>query len=327
MDDYNDADFGKELERAKSDPALEARIGRGGKERLRKTVRILEHYDHAKQKHPYFCDRLIPGAADTAEQLFRLRLNYHHEAQANMLSASTVLDCEIAEVYDAIEKGDKEEAVEECYDAIAVLLRIIDVLSGDQPLGKPAPDAEQKPTSDDEPSWDEIKDRWDEGAIKSHEEAIKRLRKDIEARHRNTRQSKSCAAPETERKITVPLGKLPESDFHPLADLAKTFAKDYHEILKRRHERALGQIREMCKADGEPQNTGDFTYPPIDPDYGTMYCHCPDHVPGCMACEFCIEVHNLTAILQTSAFGDFKVKVQKHRKDEHPKQKGATDAH
>ena len=54
------------------------------------------------------------------------------------LSAEAVLNCELAEVYEAYARGDTAHAVEECYDAIAVLLRMIDVLEGRQALGDPA---------------------------------------------------------------------------------------------------------------------------------------------------------------------------------------------
>lgn len=42
-----------------------------------------------------------------------------------------------AEVCNAIARGDNAHAVEECYDTIAVLLRMVDVLEGRQCLGKP----------------------------------------------------------------------------------------------------------------------------------------------------------------------------------------------
>lgn len=149
-----------------------------------------------------------------------------HEAQANMLSASTVLDCEIAEVYDAIEKGDKEEAIEECYDAIAVLLRLIDVLSDDQPLGKPAPETsgdEGKPTPrifcqscGKETLLKEGDDR--RFCPCCHSSRVRFTDAPLPP-------PKSSAAPETERK-----GKTAD---------------------------------------------GNYEYPPIDPDYGTMRCCCP----------------------------------------------------
>ena len=49
----------------------------------------------------------------------------------------TLLNCEVWEVHDALFRGDNAHAVEECYDAIAVLLRVVDVIEGRQALGKP----------------------------------------------------------------------------------------------------------------------------------------------------------------------------------------------
>lgn len=61
------------------------------------------HYRHAVEKHPRFADRV-----------------------------SAVRSHGVAET-----RGDKANAVEECYDAIAVLLRMVDVPEGRQTLGKP----------------------------------------------------------------------------------------------------------------------------------------------------------------------------------------------
>lgn len=101
--------------------------------------KIREHYEHAKEKHPYFCDIitcLSESGADTHLDIYRPTL----EAQinANSVEASTVLLCEYQEAIQAYTHGNTAAAVEECYDTIAVLLRIIDVLEGRQALGDPA---------------------------------------------------------------------------------------------------------------------------------------------------------------------------------------------
>ena len=49
----------------------------------------------------------------------------------------TLLNCGVWEVHDALLHGDNAHAVDECYDAIAVLLRVVDVIEGRQALGKP----------------------------------------------------------------------------------------------------------------------------------------------------------------------------------------------
>jgi hypothetical protein len=43
---------------------------------------------------------------------------------------------------EAIANGDTDAAIEEAYDAIAVLLRVIDVLEGHQELGSPNKESE-----------------------------------------------------------------------------------------------------------------------------------------------------------------------------------------
>lgn len=112
-----------------------------------KTVGAIErHYFDAKEKHPYFCDDMIfippqlwPWAA---EGFFKGRLAFKRQrliesSRQNLVEYKHVLDCELAEMDEAIVKNNKSAAVEECYDAIAVLLRVVDVLEGRQALGKP----------------------------------------------------------------------------------------------------------------------------------------------------------------------------------------------
>ena len=100
--------------------------------------KIQEHYDRAREKHPYFCDMitcLSDIGANTHLEIYRSTLET--EKGVSAVEASTVLMCEVYEAIQAYKYGDKEAAVEECYDAIAVLLRMIDVLEGRQKLGKP----------------------------------------------------------------------------------------------------------------------------------------------------------------------------------------------
>ena len=106
--------------------------------------KIKEHYDHAREKHPYFCDLLQPIPATQeeidfliAKTLANIRVWNKTKAAENRLVWDSVLDCEVWEIREAIACRQPEYAIEECYDAIAVLLRVIDVLEGRQPLGKP----------------------------------------------------------------------------------------------------------------------------------------------------------------------------------------------
>ena len=104
---------------------------------------ILKHYNHAKEKHPYFCD-MIESPAPTNrgkkaqnDQLEWTRLIIKTDARRGSLRFGDLLECEVREAYEALYNGDKAQAVEELYDCIAVCLRAIDVLEGRQKLGKP----------------------------------------------------------------------------------------------------------------------------------------------------------------------------------------------
>lgn len=118
---------------------------------------ILMHYAHAKAKHPYFCDKIAPvdldkedkgGLADYRKSVKMSLSNMRSciEALINEgeLDWNDLVLCELWEVDEAIANGDTAHAVEECYDAIAVLLRTIDVLEGRQKLGKPETKGEGK---------------------------------------------------------------------------------------------------------------------------------------------------------------------------------------
>lgn len=107
--------------------------------------RILQHYVHAKEKHPYFCDRITcfsEEGADTHLGLYRALLE--SEECAGDLEVVDVIQCELYEAVQAYTHGDTAHAVEECYDTIAVLLRMVDVLEGRQKLGKPETKGETK---------------------------------------------------------------------------------------------------------------------------------------------------------------------------------------
>lgn len=109
---------------------------------------IERHYKHAKEKHPYFCDGLTGGDVYGREsrlsqyeyyaaELKLCRDEVKNRSKNGTLKAEHVLQCEYREVLEAYARGDNAAAVEECYDAIAVLLRVIDVLEGRQALGRP----------------------------------------------------------------------------------------------------------------------------------------------------------------------------------------------
>lgn len=104
-------------------------------------LKIAEHYCHAKRKHPHFADMLFLWDDNDTEEAKRYlesaRMLLNIERKQGRVYAETLENCEVAEICEALARGDKAAAVEECYDAIAVLLRMVDVLEGRQELGKP----------------------------------------------------------------------------------------------------------------------------------------------------------------------------------------------
>ena len=105
---------------------------------------ILRHYAHAREKHPYFCDGILSFVEDSKGALANQRLRLEDAKRCRMVTACDLIDCELLEAYVEAANGKNTRAVEECYDAIAVLLRTIDVLEGRQKLGKPETKGEAK---------------------------------------------------------------------------------------------------------------------------------------------------------------------------------------
>ena len=103
-------------------------------------LKISGHYCHAKRKHTYFADKMFfyeNNAEEAKAKLGTVRMLLRMELKQGEVYAETLLNCEVAEICDALARGNKAQAVEECYDAIAVLLRMVDVLESRQTLGKP----------------------------------------------------------------------------------------------------------------------------------------------------------------------------------------------
>ena len=102
-------------------------------------ARIAAHYDHARAKHTRFADKLfVQEGLQSFKKDAKRRLGiWRRISSFDETDAESVLMCELAEARHAYARGDKEAAVEECYDAIAVLLRMVDVLEWRQKLGNP----------------------------------------------------------------------------------------------------------------------------------------------------------------------------------------------
>lgn len=107
--------------------------------------RICKHYVHAKEERPYFCDNLLPRDIEPPElpieeqieiNLAIARKRIESGAKLGNILWNEILDCEVWEAVEAINNRDYDAAVEKCYDAIAVLLRTIDVLERRQKLGR-----------------------------------------------------------------------------------------------------------------------------------------------------------------------------------------------
>ena len=98
---------------------------------------ICKHYAHAREKHPYFCDGILSPVEDYKIALANQRSRLADAKSCRMVAACDLIDCELLEAYVEASNGKNTRAVEELYDAIAVLLRTIDVLDGRQKLGKP----------------------------------------------------------------------------------------------------------------------------------------------------------------------------------------------
>lgn len=105
--------------------------------------RIWEHYDRAKEKHPHFCDWILPDwpigkiRRCVADNLENDRRRIKNGVRDHNLMWNEIADCKVWKATEAILYGDNAAAVEELYDVIAVMLRTIDVLEGRQALGKP----------------------------------------------------------------------------------------------------------------------------------------------------------------------------------------------
>ena len=109
-------------------------------QRIDITDRIWAHYDHAREKLPYFCDRILYDGwtrMDLALKLEYDRKRLHNAVNTGTVSMPHVMSCETSEALMDLANNNTSAAVEKLYDAIAVLLRTIDVLEGRQPLGKP----------------------------------------------------------------------------------------------------------------------------------------------------------------------------------------------
>ena len=103
---------------------------------------IVRHYEHAKAEHPYFADSIGELYADGDVAIVKYLLEDSLERRKRAIEKGTVdaledvLLCELWKLRLVLTKGEKEAAKDKCYGAMAVLLRIVDVIEGRQKLGK-----------------------------------------------------------------------------------------------------------------------------------------------------------------------------------------------
>lgn len=108
---------------------------------------VMTRYHVSRSTHPRFVDGLSCNDrtgdetrdainAKYAMEMLALRRKHVYQAvEEGCLTAETLLDCRVAEVCAALAEDDGTRAVDGCYGAIVVLMRMIDVIEGRQSLG------------------------------------------------------------------------------------------------------------------------------------------------------------------------------------------------
>ena len=99
--------------------------------------RAYEHFVKAIGKHPRFADALFgEDEKDDAKcALEQARCEIGYLAAHNWLDAVVLAICELEEAQLAHAHGDKAATIDELYDAVAVLMRMIATVEGKQRLG------------------------------------------------------------------------------------------------------------------------------------------------------------------------------------------------
>ncbi len=98
---------------------------------------ITAHVNKACTKHPLFVDRMPAKTPQAAEANLALcRENLARKKELLLVEPDDLLACEMAEVWEAYAKGRHEEAIDEVYDAVAVLVRLIARLEAEKEVTK-----------------------------------------------------------------------------------------------------------------------------------------------------------------------------------------------
>lgn len=84
---------------------------------------IAKHVQNAIAKHPNFCEKITKSPQPILRKLI---LDNVREIADKTQIAEYILSEEIAEIFDAYDNDNPKHAIYECYDAIAVLIRMIE---------------------------------------------------------------------------------------------------------------------------------------------------------------------------------------------------------
>lgn len=90
---------------------------------------IVEHYNHACEKHPFFADTICFRYDDWGKEAYYMKwLLQNMVKDKKQVTGHHVLMAEVCEVFAAFCSGDYAQARYEVLDAIAVLLRMDDMI-------------------------------------------------------------------------------------------------------------------------------------------------------------------------------------------------------
>lgn len=92
------------------------------------SLHLGQHLRHAQEKHQGFVNRLDSRRSFSIQQKlkqYRRLYEIHHTAYYALIE-------EVEEIFEALDRGKVPEAIYECFDAMAVLRRLVDKLEEKQ---------------------------------------------------------------------------------------------------------------------------------------------------------------------------------------------------
>lgn len=82
---------------------------------------LLQHLKHARDKHPDFVRVLDSRKPESIQAKLK---QYRHLYESRHTAYYALVE-EVEEIFEALSNGDRAGAIRECFDAIAVLVRLI----------------------------------------------------------------------------------------------------------------------------------------------------------------------------------------------------------